>query len=225
MRLSGLVIAVILLFSTTLVAQHSSGGGGSSSGGHSGGSSSSGSSHSSSSSSGSYSSSSSSHVGSAGSTRSSPSSGSASSSVRTDRAKADSSGSRPSKESAQIDARPGPDARPGSDVRARGPESPSGVKPEKKSFVSFLRHPFKKSKPVAPAKFKRPPCRKEPCAVCPPGSRHGRGGCVSPVIANECQAGQVWNGFGCGTQAWFNDCRALSLRRCSSRCKGKSTLA
>ena len=191
MRLSGLVIAAILLFSTTLLAQHSSGGGGASSGGHSGGSSSGGSSHSS-----------------AGSTGSSHGSGSASSSARSDRATADSSRSRSSKETTRIDARPGPD------VRAHEPQPPSGMKPEKRSIVSFLRHPFQRPKPVTTAKFRRPPCRKEPCAVCPPGeSRHGRGGCMSSAIeSNECQAGLVWNGFGCGTRYLVNDCSALAAQ-------------
>jgi len=31
------------------------------------------------------------------------------------------------------------------------------------------------------------------------------------VVANNmCRAGQSWNGFACGTQYWFNDCRALA---------------
>jgi hypothetical protein len=74
--------------------------------------------------------------------------------------------------------------------------------PEKKSFFSRLRHPFK-PKPVRTAEFKRPPpCRKEPCA-CPPGeSRNGKGVCVAAVVGNLCEPGQYWNGGACaGTLA------------------------
>src|SRR5712692_436170 len=79
------------------------------------------------------------------------------------------------------------------------PPSQANAPPEKKSFFSRLRHPFK-PKPVKTAEFKRPPpCRKEPCAVCPPGaSRNGKGACVAPVVAiNQCQPGQTWNGGAC----------------------------
>jgi len=82
--------------------------------------------------------------------------------------------------------------------------------PEKKSSRSFL-HPFRK--PVQRTEFKRPaPCLKGRCPVCPPGeSRNGTGTCGPPVVAsNLCRAGQSWNGFACGTQYWFNDCRALA---------------
>jgi hypothetical protein len=74
--------------------------------------------------------------------------------------------------------------------------------PEKKSFFSRLRHPFK-PKPVRTADFKRsPPCRKEPCA-CPPGeSRNGKGVCAGTVVSNLCEPGQYWNGGACaGTLA------------------------
>jgi len=30
------------------------------------------------------------------------------------------------------------------------------------------------------------------------------------VASNVCRSGQSWNGFACGTQYWFNDCRALA---------------
>jgi hypothetical protein len=94
-------------------------------------------------------------------------------------------------------------------VSAHDPKSPSNGKPEKKSFASFLRHPFKKSMPVATAEFKRPPCGKKPCPVCPPGeSRNGGGACG--VVNNVCSSGQSFNGFACGTQYWFDDCRALA---------------
>jgi hypothetical protein len=91
------------------------------------------------------------------------------------------------------------------------------VKAEKRSFSSFLRHPFKKQKVVATKEFKRPPrCLKGPCPVCPPGeSRGGNGACV--VANNACAAGQSWNGFACGGQYWFNDCRDLANQLAAQR--------
>ena len=92
---------------------------------------------------------------------------------------------------------------------AKLPSAKVNAAPEKQGFRSFLRHPFKKSAPVQTAEFKRRPCRKEPCAVCPPGGSHNGGACVVP--SNVCSTGQFWNGFACGsTQYRFNnDCRAL----------------
>jgi len=181
MRLSGLVIAVILICSTTLLAQHSSGGGGSSSGG---------SSHSSSSSSGSFSSSGSSHVSSVGGSHS----GGASSSTR--------GGSAPH-DSAKNDS-----AKNGLNVRARGPESAS-LKAEKKGLFSFLRHHKaapNRSLEAATKQFFR--CKKgENCTCFGRGSRNHA--CGSPV-QSSCLAGQTWNGLGCGTPYWLNNCRALA---------------
>ncbi len=95
---------------------------------------------------------------------------------------------------------------------SKSPSIKANASPEEKSSRSFL-HPFRKPKPVATAAFKRPPsCLKGPCPVCPPGeSRNGTGACGPPVVANNmCRAGQSWNGFACGTQYWFNDCRAFA---------------
>jgi hypothetical protein len=66
--------------------------------------------------------------------------------------------------------------------------------PEKKSSRSFF-HPFRKAKPLQSAEFKPiVPCLKQPCAV----------------PRNACSSRQPWNGFGCGTEGWFNDCRVLA---------------
>ena len=191
MRLSGLVMAAVLVHSTSLLAQHSSAGGGSSSGGssHSG------------SSSASYSGSS--HASSVVGAASSRVSGTAS--APAERSGSGNPGSSPARSLNDS-------GRNGTNVGVRDPKFTSGTKPdakpEKKGFASFVRHSFKKMKPVAD--FKRPPCRREPCAVCPPGApRKGRGGCVASVTASVCQTGQFWNGFTCGTEAWFDDCRAL----------------
>ncbi len=178
MRLSGLVIAAILLVPAIVLAQHSSAGGGASSGGsssgggYSGGYSSGGSSHGSSGSSGS----------SSGSSRSSSSGGSRSSASS---AGSHYSGGSPSHVAGKNAAasRLAPSSKLAS--------TKENAAPEKRGFRSFLRHPFKKPAPVQTAEFKRRPCWKEPCAVCPSGRR--------------------WNGFACGVQYRFNDdCRALA---------------
>jgi len=90
------------------------------------------------------------------------------------------------------------------------PSAKVNAAPEKQGFRSFLRHPFKKSAPVQTAEFKRRPCRKEPCAVCPPGESSNGGACALP--SNMCLTGQTWNGFACGgTRYRFNDdCRVLA---------------
>src|ERR1017187_3089866 len=200
MRLSGLVIAVLLFFSTILPAQHSSAAGASSSSGSSSsGSSSSGSSHSSSGSSGSISGSSSSHASPVGGSDRSLSAGRTSSA----------GGSSGKVGSTAVRSTNGAKANVGVP-----PKSPSSLKPEKKSFASFLKHPFKKPRPVADNK--RPPCRKEPCPVCPTGeSRHG-GACGPVFVSNVCDAGQFWNGFTCG-QTWWEDCQALAHELAAER--------
>jgi hypothetical protein len=182
MRLSCLVIAAILLVSATLFAQHTSGtsSSSSSSAGSFSGSSGSGASH------GSYS------DGSSSSARPVSSHNSSSSASHVASTGTAASHSSPS---------------------AKSPSTRQNAAPERKSFRSFLRHPFRKTKPVQRAEFRRPvPCLKAPCAVCPPGeSSNGKGGCVSSVVeSNACQPGQFGNGFACGTQFWFNDCRALA---------------
>jgi len=98
---------------------------------------------------------------------------------------------------------------------AKLPSTKENAAPEKKGFFSSLRHPFRK--PVRRAEFRRPVrCLKEPCAVCPPGkSSNGKGACV--LASNGCPTGQFWNGFACGTQYWFNDCRALADQLAAER--------
>ncbi|MFZ3263252.1 MAG: hypothetical protein WA172_04580 [Terriglobales bacterium] len=77
---------------------------------------------------------------------------------------------------------------------------------EKKVGRSFW-HPFRGAKPPV-AEFHQPiRCVKGPCAVCPPGHSRSGGACV---VTTSCGAGQPWNGFGCGTQFWSNDCASLA---------------
>jgi len=229
MRLSGLVVTAFLLVSATLFAQHTSGASGSSA---SSASSSSRSSSSSSSATGSHESSSSSSVSSSSSSNSGAShssySGGSSSSSSSSSASSHSSSSSGS-HVANVDAAAShtnmQSSRSNGERAVRGPNPepnrktlsetgklvPPSTKltpthanapPEKKSFFSRLRHPFR-PKPMQTADFKRPPpCRKEPCA-CPPGeSRNGKGVCVAAVVSNLCQPGQYWNGGACaGTLA------------------------
>jgi hypothetical protein len=86
---------------------------------------------------------------------------------------------------------------------SKSPSTKANASAEKKSSRSFS-HPFKKSKPVQSAEFKRPvPCLKGRCAGCPRGqSRNGYGACA--VASNVCSSGQY---FSCGR---FGDCNALA---------------
>ncbi len=86
----------------------------------------------------------------------------------------------------------------------------ANAKAEKKGFFSFMRH--KKPAPVTPAEadFKRRvPCKKgQPCNVCPGGgTRNSAGNCGYPQI---CSTGLGWNGFACGSQYGFSNCRILA---------------
>ena len=201
MRLSGLSLAV-LLTSSILFAQHSSGGGSSSSassssssGGGSHSSSSGGSSYSGGSSSGGHNSGGghSSSGGSSHSTGSSHSSGGGHSSGGT-RASSSSAHNRIESSSSKM-TRPIREPKSGISERV--------VVPQKRGFLSFLRHPFRKPPPkVVEAKpalyLPRPICPKGRCApTCPVGQVGGGGACTTPVIP-VCTAGSVWNTQACG---------------------------
>ena len=99
----------------------------------------------------------------------------------------------------------------GTDGVAKGHEvvsTKATAQPEKKSFLSFLRHPQKKRDPLV-ADLKQPPCRKQPCPVpCPGGGLRGKNGACA-VVANSCPLGQSWNGFSCRAY-WSNSCDALA---------------
>ena len=52
-------------------------------------------------------------------------------------------------------------------------------------------------------------CAKGQNCTCPGGTRNAFGGCTpTPKIAS-CSSG-VWNGYSCGAEGWFNDCRQLA---------------
>lgn len=85
---------------------------------------------------------------------------------------------------------------------------------EKKVGRSFW-HPFRKTnRPVAD--YRRPiGCVKGRCPICPPGHSRNGGACI--VTSASCAAGQPWNGFGCGTQYWSNDCASLANQLAAMR--------
>ena len=184
MRLSGLSLAAMLLFSSTMLAQHSSaggGGGGSSGGGGSHGGSSGGS-------------------ASSGGGHSSGGSGSHSSGGH-------SSGSTSSHSGVHGSPSHGSHSILGTN---RGVNAKTG-QPEKRSFFSFLRHPFRKPEPKPEPKTRlvadrrRPTCFRGPCPVCLPGHRCS----VVPIhrTHNFCSVPQIGNGSACLLQtSFFDDC-------------------
>lgn len=241
MRLSGLMVAAVLILPLALFAQHSSGGGGSisssSSGSHSGGSSSGssgGSSHASGGGGASHSSSGAHSSSSHASSSHASSGGSRSGSTRT----ASASSSRSTASLANL-----PPSRPGAKPTAatkidkkNSPAHKTGLsqtaQPEKRSFFSFLRHPFGRPKAksvdatLAEADLRRPVCKKGPCKEpapkpvppvesnlrkpvckgkecgCPPGEAAGKNG--------ACVAAPVNNIGVCGAGEYWNGGACLS---------------
>jgi hypothetical protein len=196
-----LALAVILLFSSNSLAQHSAGGGGSSGGASSSGGGSS-------------------HGGSSGGSSSSGSSGShssggsASHSSSSHSLSSTSASSHSSVHETQSRSIHEPNAA------ARGETESS----QKKSFLSFLRHPFRRHEPtpeptVTPAAdLRRPVCFKGPCPVCPAGQIQGGNGCGGTVITNNainlhrpCRAGEHWGGGGCLQEPVLDECSGLRM--------------
>ena len=110
---------------------------------------------------------------------------------------------------------------------------------EKRSFFSFLRHPFRKPQPTKvvaqPALYLPRPCLKGRCfPVCPVGQVSSGGVCVVPPVSlcvpgqtvwngisriscgysasSQCSAGEIWNGSACIYQTRFWD-NCFALRR------------
>src|SRR5215469_14248492 len=212
MRLSGRSFAAILLLSSLALAQHSSGGGsggggGSSGGGsHGGGGSSAGSSghsgggHSPGGSGGGHLSGGGSHDSGGASTHggSSRSGGSSSSSAVASR-----SGPRGTEASLAS-----PSGEPIGALQLRT------VAPEKRTFVSFLRHPFRKPEPKTVVVIRPPGCLQRPCRICPIGQVRSGGGCVGarvPLYQHDvCSHRLIWAGSACLAQTPFVDqCSAL----------------
>jgi len=247
MRLSGLSLTAVLLFASFTLAQHSSGG--SSSGGSSSSGSSGGGSHSSSSGGSSYSGSSGggSHSSGGGSSYSgggghssggghSASGGSSatgnhgSSSVHPSGAVSASSGSgshgKNERGSSLVNSRNGMESSPSKVRPIHEPKSgvpQRAVVPEKRSFFTFLRHPFRKPPPKVVARpalyLPKPVCPKGKCApACPVGQVSSRGVCSTPAVQlcvagqtwnrscyDQCSVGEIWNGSSCLYHTRFLD--------------------
>ena len=196
MRLSGLSLTVVLLFASFALAQHSSGGSsssGSSSSGSSGGGSHSSSSGGSSYSGGSHSSGGGSSYSGGGSSHSSTSShGSGIVHPSGGVSVSSGSGSHSKNEhgSSLVNSRNGIESSPSKVRPIHEPKSgvpQRAVVPEKRSFFTFLRHPFRKPPPkvvALPALYlPRPVCRKGKCApACPVGQVSSGGVCSTPAV-------------------------------------------
>src|SRR3974390_3403202 len=212
MRISGLCLICVFLISTLLLAQHTTAGGSSSS---------STSSASSSASSGGGGSHSSSSIGSSSSVSSGGSHSSGSSSAGSP-AHSSPGGGHSSSAATPSHSGPIPNSGSGavpahSDLRSsksdierssiREPKFGAPVKtapPEKRTFFSYLRHPFHKVQAVRAPIVPRPICWRGHCTVCPPNGVNGGYGCVnSTPTNNSCSRLDVWNGGSCLLQTRF----------------------
>lgn len=98
------------------------------------------------------------------------------------------------------------------------------VVPEKRTFFSFLRHPFRRPQPKVDARpalyLPRPICPKERCVPsCPVGQVRSRGGCTTPaisVVSSQCSTRAIWNGNACLYGARFLD-NCMGLRTALDR--------
>jgi hypothetical protein len=230
MRLSGLSLAAVLLFASFTLAQHSSGG--SSSGGSSSGGSSGGGSHSSSSGGSSYSGggSHSSGGGHSAGDGSSSTGHHGSGSVHPSGGVSVSSGSgshgKNEHGTSLVNSRNGMETSPSKVRPIHEPKSgvsQRAVVPEKRSFFSFLRHPFRKPQPKVVAQpalyLPRPICPKGHCApACPVGQVRSGGVCSTPAVQlcvagqtwnhschDQCSLGEIWNGGSCLYHTRFLD--------------------
>jgi hypothetical protein len=97
------------------------------------------------------------------------------------------------------------------------------VVPEKRSFFTLLRHPFRKPPPKVVARpalyLPRPVCPRGKCApVCPVGQVHSGGACSIPAVQlcvggqtwnrschDQCSHGEIWNGGSCLYHTQFLD--------------------
>lgn len=206
MRLSGLFLAVFVLLSTVIWAQHSSGGGGGSSsapsssssagGSHGGGGGGSGYSG------GGHSSGNGGHTsGATSTTHSSNARGAAlASSNSIDSYRSGSRGSTSTLRHSPGELNIAPQLRP--------------VPPEKRSFFSFVRHPFHRPNPKLRTAINpvRPICFRGLCGFCPAGQARA-GGCATPVIPTPqrygCSRQGLWNGSCIGQTQLYGGCSGL----------------
>jgi hypothetical protein len=100
---------------------------------------------------------------------------------------------------------------------ARSLREPGGLhsrpaQPEKRSFFSFLRHPFHRPPPKPAPDFRRRICLTGPC-LCPPGHKGGCGVAVIPIRRHGvCSTPQIWSGAACAFQTnMLADCSAIRM--------------
>lgn len=195
MRHSGLCLVVILFFSSFMLAQHSSGGGGGSAGSSSSGG---GGSHGGGSYSGGSVSSGGPHGGSSGGGHASggghvSGGGSASHAAggHSSNLRGTNAASNATRETRSNTMRPTTNLRQGS----------QNSQAEKRTFFSFLRHPFHKPEPKPVGDLRRPVCLRGPCQVCPNGQITSSGGCGGTGTVrrrhNYCSRAELWNGGEC----------------------------
>jgi hypothetical protein len=83
--------------------------------------------------------------------------------------------------------------------------------PEKRSFFSFLRHPFRKPEAKEVVELRRRICPNGRCMICPAGSA-GRWGCAGVAANNFCTRQEILGGGNCVLQAHFlDDCSSFLL--------------
>ena len=215
-----LAVAVTLLFSSATFAQHSGGGGGSSGGSSSSGGGGGGGSHSGGSSGGSSSSGSSGGGHSSGGSASTGSSSHSSGGSGSHGSSGHSSSAAPASSHSSVNNTHSNTMH--SDREANAGMHARAETPEKRTFFSFLRHPFRKpepkpeptTKPVAD--LRRPICLRGRCAACPTGQARVGGVCGGTVVSNNtrtfCRLGLIWNGNACAQQTRFpDDCSAQRI--------------
>jgi hypothetical protein len=104
----------------------------------------------------------------------------------------------------------------------RGPNEPRTsqarpTQPEKRTFFSFLRHPFRHPEHKEPAPdLRRRVCLTGPCQVCPNGQVASHGGCGGAVTYQRnygvCTRAEIWNGGACIAQTRvLDDCSGYRM--------------
>ena len=219
MRLSILSLAAVVLLSSFVLAQHSSGGGGNS-GGSSAGSSGVGS-HSSSSGGGSYSSGSGGGHASGGGYSSGGGHNSGGNHVSNGAGSRGSSSPSPASRGTGSAMFSRSDRRTSiaNETRTNRSLSHSSqlrtAPPEKRSFFSFLRHPFRRPQSNHVADLRHYICTNEHCNFCPVGQVRMGNACIGGVVPrydNYCSRDELWSGGSCLLHTYFlPDCSGLLM--------------
>jgi hypothetical protein len=93
----------------------------------------------------------------------------------------------------------------------------SAPQPEKRSFISFLRHPFRRPELTAAPDIRRKICISTACQICPAGQVQTGVGCSGGKFVQRNQGGicsnrEVWSGGDCLlTTHFLDDCNGLRM--------------